>query len=419
MRKLLLVLGLIWGMALPAAATDRYAAPTGSGSACTNIATPCTIQTCVDQTAAGDTCYLRGGTYTLSAFISIGTSGTSGNLKRLFNFSGETPVIDGINITTSFHSNIQMNNASWWHIKGLEIINAAAHGLYISGASNNNTIECNNFHHNVRLQGNGGGLMLEGTGNGNLYLNNDSHHNSYGGSVGSGGDGIGLTYTQTGTNTIRGNRAWRNNDDGIDIWCSNGTLVEGNWSWENGYDDNLLPTNANGVGFKVGGNSDSNCGNSTSRYNIAWHNKESGFDENAGTVPSRLYNNTSWDHQTAGNTNFAFFVTPTASILRNNLAFLPNTMSFNAAIIHDHNSFDLAVTVNAADFVTTDFTPNVGPRKADCSLPDSNFLHLAPGSDLIDKGVDVGLPFTGAAPDLGAYEFAVTGTAPTNLRVLR
>jgi hypothetical protein len=31
-------------------------------------------------------------------------------------------------------------------------------------------------------------------------------------------------------------------------------------------------------------------------------------------------------------------------------------------------------------------------------------LHLAPSSGLIDKGIDVGLPFLGAAPDLGAYE---------------
>jgi len=29
---------------------------------------------------------------------------------------------------------------------------------------------------------------------------------------------------------------------------------------------------------------------------------------------------------------------------------------------------------------------------------------------MIDKGTDVGLPFTGAAPDLGAYEFGATGT---------
>ena len=33
-----------------------------------------------------------------------------------------------------------------------------------------------------------------------------------------------------------------------------------------------------------------------------------------------------------------------------------------------------------------------------------NFLRLAKGSDLIDKGEDVGLPFAGSAPDLGPFE---------------
>jgi hypothetical protein len=37
-------------------------------------------------------------------------------------------------------------------------------------------------------------------------------------------------------------------------------------------------------------------------------------------------------------------------------------------------------------------------------------MHLAAGSKLIDKGTNVGLPFTGAAPDLGAFEYgAATG----------
>jgi hypothetical protein len=37
-------------------------------------------------------------------------------------------------------------------------------------------------------------------------------------------------------------------------------------------------------------------------------------------------------------------------------------------------------------------------------LPDSNFLKLATSSGLIDKGTDVGVPYKGTAPDLGAFE---------------
>ena len=43
-------------------------------------------------------------------------------------------------------------------------------------------------------------------------------------------------------------------------------------------------------------------------------------------------------------------------------------------------------------------------RQADGSLPVLPFLRLAAGSDLIDKGTDLGFAFNGRAPDLGAFE---------------
>lgn len=43
------------------------------------------------------------------------------------------------------------------------------------------------------------------------------------------------------------------------------------------------------------------------------------------------------------------------------------------------------------------------PRDAEGRLPLLG-LRLSPGSGLIDAGLDVGAPFMGAAPDLGAYE---------------
>jgi len=45
------------------------------------------------------------------------------------------------------------------------------------------------------------------------------------------------------------------------------------------------------------------------------------------------------------------------------------------------------------------------PRQADGSLPDNGFARLVAGSDLIDAGVDVGLPYCSSAPDLGAFEY--------------
>jgi hypothetical protein len=46
-----------------------------------------------------------------------------------------------------------------------------------------------------------------------------------------------------------------------------------------------------------------------------------------------------------------------------------------------------------------------GPRQADGSLPVLPFLQPVSGGRLIDQGVDLGEPYSGAAPDLGAFEY--------------
>jgi hypothetical protein len=53
-------------------------------------------------------------------------------------------------------------------------------------------------------------------------------------------------------------------------------------------------------------------------------------------------------------------------------------------------------------------------RSVDVSSPD--FLRLPDGSPYIDAGTDVGLPYNGAAPDLGAFE---TGTDSSSSAVLK
>jgi Ca2+-binding RTX toxin-like protein len=69
----------------------------------------------------------------------------------------------------------------------------------------------------------------------------------------------------------------------------------------------------------------------------------------------------------------------------------------------------LAATLNSSDFLSLDDTIAKGTRGADGSLPISDFLHLSASSQLIDKGIDVGRAFDGAAPDLGSFETAGSG----------
>ncbi len=69
-----------------------------------------------------------------------------------------------------------------------------------------------------------------------------------------------------------------------------------------------------------------------------------------------------------------------------------------------NNSFTLPLRVTEADFVSLDESMLTAPRAADGALPEVTFMKLVPGSQLIDRGVDVGFPFHGKAPDLGAFE---------------
>jgi hypothetical protein len=69
-----------------------------------------------------------------------------------------------------------------------------------------------------------------------------------------------------------------------------------------------------------------------------------------------------------------------------------------------NNWFTLPLTVKSTDFQSLDASQMTLPRQADGSLPNLTFMNLTPGSDLIDAGLNVGLPYNGAAPDLGAFE---------------
>jgi pectate lyase len=93
--------------------------------------------------------------------------------------------------------------------------------------------------------------------------------------------------------------------------------------------------------------------------------------------------------------------------LRNNLSYGSRSLigDFDATkSAADHNSFAPDLVLSERDFVSLDEAQLLQPRQADGSLPAITLLHLAEGSALIDAGVDVGLPFRGAKPDIGAFE---------------
>ncbi|MGB8705885.1 MAG: hypothetical protein WCD31_12730, partial [Gillisia sp.] len=116
-----------------------------------------------------------------------------------------------------------------------------------------------------------------------------------------------------------------------------------------------------------------------------------------------LYNCSAYDN---GKKNYSFGSTNQVGKLTiKNSDVLGDAGSFNADVTDiSNNSWMDGINASVDDFESLDYSELLAPRKADGSLPDVSFFHLVSGSDLIDKGVDVGLPYNGAAPDLGAFE---------------
>jgi hypothetical protein len=442
-----MVAGLSFFAARSAFATEYYVATTGSDSNPGTLAAPfATLQKGADTAVAGDTVWIRGGTYkittpkTSGAGIQLSKSGTSDtNRIKYWAYPGETPLFDFTNlqISTSGYTFGFVISGSWVHLKGIEEccvpMNTFSNNGFASEGTNN-IYELLNAHHN-----NGSGIQIGG---GNLALNCDSHDNYDPTSTqgqGQNADGFGVHGQTSGPSTIiRGCRSWWNSDDGYDFINQEVPVtIENSWAFGNGFATygTYSPTSGNGNGFKMGS---SKTGiRHLVQNNVAWKNKANGFYANHSAGGNTWYNNTAFQNGTnfnmlastwdaAGNRTDGVILTGTkVHIMRNNLAY-PNKTQYitGYGVDTQFNTWDLNITPAAKDFLSiTDpsvsgtgqaietTSPALGPRQTDGSLPNVDFMKLAAGSAMIDKGTDVGLPFVGTAPDLGAYEFGASGAA--------
>jgi hypothetical protein len=427
-----LLLWLVVGLSLFAAknvfAAEYYVSPTGSDSNAGTQASPfATLQKANDSAAAGDTIWMRAGTYNCASQITLSKSGTSDtNRTKIWAYTGEVPILDFSNYSLASSSSDKPAitvTGSWMHLKGLEIGPAKvgssgshSYSMLRTKNASNNTFELLNIHN-----GFGPGFFIDtGTG-GNLVLNCDSHDNyDVNGSQGDGqnGDGFGVHYQTTGPSTIiRGCRSWHNSDDGYDLISQEVPVtVENSFATGCGYG-----SSGNGNGFKMGS---SKTGiRHIVQNNVAWKNAASGFYANHSTGGNNWYNNTSYSNGTqynmlassfdaSGNVTGTITLTGSkAHVMRNNIGF-PDKNSNMGGVDTQFNTWDLGITEAASDFASTSDTGCTGPREADGSMPAAcNFLKLQAGSPLIDKGTNVGLPYVGSAPDLGAYEYGAAGSA--------
>jgi len=415
MTKSYPVLALACTLSFTLRATTYWVATDGNDSnngTASNIpfATP---QKAFTAMAAGDTVYVRGGNYVLDAQLKTSKAGTVASSCKLWAYPGEKPVFDFS--TTSAGTKAIVVNKDYWHVKGIEVSTATDNGIFVGGSSGANigfviiegcvTHDC--YNDGIRIG------STSGSGHDVLILNCDSYRN-YDRGDGNNGDGFSAKEGCSTNNIFRGCRAWNNSDDGWDFYNnrSNSIVLENCWAFANGLNLwNASPFNGNGNGFKLGGNSGAiiTKANHVLKNCLAFQNVHKGFDQNSGEGGITLYNCTGYGN---GYENFYFDLTPTGGglahhVLKNNISYLGGREEHKLAAdsVQVSNSWQ-GFTVNAADFASLSTSSATNARNADFSLPELPMFRLANGSDLINGGVDIGLPFNGSAPDLGAYELS-------------
>jgi hypothetical protein len=404
-----------------------------------------TWQKAFETAKAGDVVYFRGGIWYPTSFVVYdgtfsGNSGTFSNPICFYNYPGEIPILDLSKYNYTIDAaGLDIRNVTYVKFSGLTVRNNKqdVKGQWISGLQ---FYHCGNLWVDRMTSYGHGGYGIWFSGYDTLYLTNcDSYNNIDNISTDPGNRADGFQISSGGTSSdaykityISGCRAWGNSDDGIEISTSKQLEVSNCWSFDNG----RLEYGA-GVGFKFGPSSEKTAHKRKIHNTIAAFNRGPGYaDQNLTDVydgpVGEFSNNTAYKCKIGFSSDPNIFDCNTGLglvVYRNNLVyqstysayldqvyFTACNYNYPTYTIQNHNTwiptsespywaYNDTVKVTDDDFVSLDTAQLRWPRNSDDgSLPDIDFLKLAKGSDLIDKGVNVGLPFEGKNPDLGAFE---------------
>ena len=401
-----------------------YVSPTGNDNAAGTLAAPFkTLEKGSSVLKAGDTLILRGGTYrstkpvgTVNRFYLQNLTGTAQARVSILAYPGETVVF---NMDEQLIPGTQgdgpvglkIENCNYVHVKGIRVTGIKQNpngsntpaGVILYNVDNSiiELLEIDNIE--------GYGMYLQGGSDNNLIKNCDAHHliDTYTGLGGA--NGFNITGGDASTNnTFDGCRAWWISDDGFDLFGTNSIATFRNcWAFWNGYYPGTFNQAGDGQGFKLGPAANGTTNVLRTLINcIAAENRVNGFDQNSNSDVAcgyKFYNCAAVNNKKDG-----YFFGANTSIRQE----FKNNINYGNGIWGDEIQGGPNVSNNtwnnipaaAADFVSLSTAGIDGPRQADGSLPNINFLKLSATSYLINKGVNVGQPFNGSAPDLGPFE---------------
>lgn len=456
MKKTIFVLCLVLAQISNISAATYYASPNGTGNGHSYNSPTSFANGLTKLSAPGDTLYLLDGQYDL---VNTQIGNLNGSAAKRIVISG----YNGINAQGTYNAILDFrtvaygtrglqikSSCSYVHLKNLTLRYSGKNNLYNEGS--------NCLFENLDIYGSGDtGCQMKNGGN-NTIKNVDSHDNfdyeTMSGSTanfGGNADGFADKQHSGGPNHYIGCRAWNNSDDGWDFYqrvsTGDNTVIENCVCYMNGcpyydmssnpraqgvdkswFDSKVgttmtdrygkivtitlakYPCQGNGNGFKMGGGyTNTSAGESGTKHNVLIHhcyavgNYARGFDQNNCGGNMYIYNNTAYLNQV----NYGFTTNFGTNYLRNNISWkgtASDAYPSKSNPVNDHNTWNSGFSVYNGDFLSRDTTLILAPRQADGSLPENNFLRLATGSDLIDAGIDVGLAYTGDAPDLGCFE---------------
>ncbi len=442
-----------------------YVAPWGSDKGDGTWENPFyNLQMAADQAIAGDTIYVRGGTYyptmkkdNSKTTVRLTKSGTPEAWFTIKTFPGEFPVLNFRDQPKMVSVRGIQLDGDYWHIYGLHITEAGDNGMKVEGS--HNIIERCTFSYNddTGLQLGFGHVFSEShpgvSSNDGTYcayndiIDCDSYLNCDTDNRGSDADGFACKmHNGIGNRFIRC-RAWHNSDDAWDLYETDfGVQLIECWGWGSGKEEDFEwagltggSFQGNGNGIKLGGNGK---GGSSKGIHEAWRcvafncNKTGsvkGFDQNSHKGGIKLVNclafGNGYDYmfEDCGDaSSFSFYNNVCLGRIEIKGQF---TDSNNALLTDTKNAWknDVVTTgFSENDYVSLSENDAKAPRAADGSLP-TRFARLKGTSLLIDKGLDMkselqdDYPFTwqdiyGAARDLGPYEYNQETT--TNAQML-
>ncbi|WP_277552389.1 right-handed parallel beta-helix repeat-containing protein [Halobaculum limi] len=333
----------------------------------TTVSTIDELQSAVENAGPGSEIIARGGTYDLSSRWVVTAGGARNNPLVIRAADGETPHIrfDSGGRSEKDDNGIQFRSPHV-HFVGFEVSGSGWKGVNTDGDADDVVFEDLDVHDCYVW-----GIMNNDCDN-VTFRNCDSHHNR-----GNPGNADGFNMTGSAENgLIEGCRSWGNGDDGYDTWVSRNHTIRNCWAWDNGHDG------GDGNGFKLGGGPDDGGGHLVHNC-VAYDNSYRGFDWNTTDQALEIYNCTAVDNPV----NYRFNENGPYT-LRNNIS-VGGSVYLADEVDDTNNTWNL--DISDPMIVSTDPT-------------DAEFMQLQSDSPCIDAGEDVGLPFAGSAPDLGAFE---------------